>query len=112
MPPRPPPPDADLLERREILDATGMARALRRMAYELVERVGHQGDAIYLVGIRTGGAYLAQRLAEQIRSLKNTPPPTLGAVDISRGRGGGGRGRPGPGGGPAGRPGAGGGPGV
>src|SRR3569833_769700 len=83
MPPRPPPPDADLLERREILDATGMARALRRMAYELVERVGHQGDAIYLVGIRAGGAYLAHRLAEQIRSLGDTPPPTLGAVDIS-----------------------------
>src|SRR3569833_3340999 len=60
-----------------------MARALRRMAYELVERVGHQGDAIYLVGIRTGGAYLAQRLAEQLRSLGDTPPPTLGAVDIS-----------------------------
>ena len=83
MPPRPPPPDADLLERREILDATGMARVLRRMANELVERVGHQGDAIYLVGIRTGGAFLAQRLAEQIRSLGDTPPPTLGAVDIS-----------------------------
>ena len=83
MPPRPPPPDADLLERREILDATGMARVLRRMASELVERVGHQGDAIYLVGIRTGGAYLAQRLAELIRGLGDTPPPTLGAIDIS-----------------------------
>jgi pyrimidine operon attenuation protein/uracil phosphoribosyltransferase len=83
MSPRPPPPDADLLERREILDATGMARALRRMAHELVERVGHQGDAIYLVGIRTGGAYLAHRLAELIRTVGDTPPPTLGAVDIS-----------------------------
>ena len=83
MPPRLPPPDADLLERREILDATGMVRVLRRMAYELVERVGHQGDAIYLVGIRTGGAHLAQRLAELIRTSGDTPPPTLGAVDIS-----------------------------
>src|SRR3569623_1794738 len=83
MPPRPPPPDADLLERREILDATGMARVLRRRADELGERGGHQGDAIYLGGIRTGGAYLAQRLAELIRTLGDTPPPTLGAVDIS-----------------------------
>ena len=83
MSPRLPPPDADLIERREVLDATGMARALRRMANELVERVGHQGDAIYLVGIRTGGAHLAHRLAELIRSLGDTPPPTLGAVDIS-----------------------------
>jgi pyrimidine operon attenuation protein/uracil phosphoribosyltransferase len=81
--PRLPPPDADLIERREILDAAGMARGLKRMAYELVERVGHEGDAIYLVGVRTGGAYLAARLAELIRAAGDTPRPTLGAVDIS-----------------------------
>jgi pyrimidine operon attenuation protein/uracil phosphoribosyltransferase len=87
MPPRPPPPDADLIERREILDAAGMARALRRMAYELVERVGHEtggaGDALYLVGIRTGGAYLATRLATLIGESGEVPRPTLGAVDIT-----------------------------
>ena len=83
MSPRRPPPDADLLERREILDEAGIARALKRMAYELVERVGHEGDAIYLVGIRTGGAHLAARLAELIRSSGDVPKPTLGAVDIS-----------------------------
>ncbi|HEY8926316.1 MAG TPA: bifunctional pyr operon transcriptional regulator/uracil phosphoribosyltransferase PyrR [Polyangia bacterium] len=71
------------MERREILDAAGMARVLKRMAYELVERVGHEGDAIYLVGVRTGGAYLAARLAELIRGAGDTPRPTLGAVDIS-----------------------------
>ena len=83
MSPRLPPPDGDLLERRELLDATGMARALRRMAYEMVERIGHESDAIYLVGIRTGGAHLAARLAELIRGSGDTPPPALGAVDIS-----------------------------
>jgi pyrimidine operon attenuation protein/uracil phosphoribosyltransferase len=83
MSPRLPPPDADLLERREILDAAGMGRALRRMAYELVEHVGHEGDAIYLVGVRTGGAHLAGRLAELIRGSGDTPRPTVGAVDIS-----------------------------
>jgi len=83
MSPRRPPPDADLIERREILDEAGMARALKRMAYELVERVGHEGDAIYLVGIRTGGAHLAVRLADLIRASGDVPKPTLGAVDIS-----------------------------
>jgi len=83
MSPRRPPPDADLLERREILDEAGMARALRRMAYELVERVGHEGDAIYLVGIRTGGAHLAARLAELIGASGDVSKPALGAVDIS-----------------------------
>lgn len=89
MPPRQPPPDADLIERREVLDAAGMDRALRRMAYELIERIGHEGEPIYLVGIRTGGAYLAARLAELIREQRDTPaapqipPPILGAIDIS-----------------------------
>ncbi len=83
MSPRLPPPDADLVERRELLDAIGMGRALRRMAYELVERLGHEGDAIYLVGVRTGGAHLASRLAGMIRESGDTPAPTLGAVDIS-----------------------------
>lgn len=83
MPPRLPPPDADLVERREILDANGMARALRRMAYEMVERLGHDNEPIYLVGIRTGGAYLAARLAELIREQQDIPRPILGAVDIT-----------------------------
>jgi pyrimidine operon attenuation protein/uracil phosphoribosyltransferase len=83
MSPRLPPPDADLIERREILDATGIARALRRMAYEIVERIGHDDQPLYLVGIRTGGAHLAARLVELIRDQKDTPSPTLGAVDIT-----------------------------
>lgn len=83
MPPRLPPPDADLIERRELLDAAGIARALRRMAYQIVERMGHDGEAIYLVGIRTGGAYLAARLAELIREQVELPRPVLGAVDIT-----------------------------
>jgi len=83
MPPRLPPPDADLLERREILDEAGIGRALRRMAYELVELAGHEQSALYLVGVRTGGAYLAARLAALIQASGETRPPTLGAVDIT-----------------------------
>jgi pyrimidine operon attenuation protein / uracil phosphoribosyltransferase len=83
MPPRQPPPDADLIERRELLDEAGMARALRRMAYELVERIGHDGQPLYLCGVRTGGAYLAARLATLIREQGELPGAVLGAVDIS-----------------------------
>lgn len=83
MPPRLPPPDADLIERRELLDASGISRALRRISYELVERIGHDGEPIYLVGIRTGGAHLAARLAALIREQGDIPPPVLGAVDIT-----------------------------
>src|SRR6185295_7594994 len=88
--PRPPPPETDLVERREILDASGISRALRRMAYEIVERCGaaepgSDGAAtpIFLVGVRTGGAFLAQRLQSLIAEGGDLPRPTLGAVDIT-----------------------------
>jgi pyrimidine operon attenuation protein/uracil phosphoribosyltransferase len=84
MSPRPPPPDADLVERREILDEAGMARVLRRMAYEMIERAGGQAHgSIFLIGVRTGGAYLANRLAGLIRAQAADVVVTVGAVDIS-----------------------------
>jgi pyrimidine operon attenuation protein/uracil phosphoribosyltransferase len=83
MPPRLPPPDTDLIERREILDGAGIARTLRRMASELVERGGRDGIPLYLVGIRTGGAFLAARLVELMRAHDDGVRTALGAVDIS-----------------------------
>jgi pyrimidine operon attenuation protein/uracil phosphoribosyltransferase len=62
---RNPPPDSDLIERREILDQAGIARTLRRMAYEMIERIHPQERPLYFVGIRTGGAFLAQRLVAE-----------------------------------------------
>jgi pyrimidine operon attenuation protein/uracil phosphoribosyltransferase len=78
---RKPPPDSDLQERRELLDAAGIARTLRRMAHEIAERIP-QGEGVYLVGVRTGGAYLAHRLFDVLAAAGETKP-TLGAVDIS-----------------------------
>jgi pyrimidine operon attenuation protein/uracil phosphoribosyltransferase len=82
MSPRLPPPDSDLIERREILDADGLGRTLRRMALELAERIPQEGRPLYLVGVRTGGAYLAQRLSGLLAEA-GEPRPLLGAVDIS-----------------------------
>src|SRR5581483_10278329 len=84
--PRQPPPDTDLVERREILDEAGISRALRRMAFEMVERVAESDRPIYLIGIQTGGAFLAQRLAAMMVDpgvAHGGPPPLLGAVDIT-----------------------------
>jgi pyrimidine operon attenuation protein/uracil phosphoribosyltransferase len=82
MSPRLPPPDSDLTERREILDAAGVGRTLRRMALEIAERVPQDARPIYLVGIRTGGAYLAQRLSSLLAEAGEAKA-LLGAVDIS-----------------------------
>ena len=73
------PPEAELVLRSELLDAVGMGRVLRRMAFEILERA--QGQA-YFVGIRTGGAYLADRLM-RVLAEAGEQPPTLGAVDIT-----------------------------
>lgn len=82
MSPRKPPPDSGLIERRELLDATGVTRTLRRMALEIAERVPSEDRPLYLVGVRTGGAYLAHRLSTMLIEAGERPP-LLGAVDIS-----------------------------
>jgi pyrimidine operon attenuation protein/uracil phosphoribosyltransferase len=76
---RPAPPESNLVERSEILDSVGMARVLRRLAFEIVERNG--GDA-YVVGIHTGGALLAERMVKLLVE-GGEKRPDLGAIDIT-----------------------------
>jgi pyrimidine operon attenuation protein/uracil phosphoribosyltransferase len=54
---------------------------LRRIANEIVERNGG-ASGIALVGIRTGGLHLAERLQTLIGEIEGQQPP-LGAVDIA-----------------------------
>jgi pyrimidine operon attenuation protein / uracil phosphoribosyltransferase len=76
---RPAPPESNLVERGVILDDVGMSRVLRRIAFEIIERNGH--DA-YFVGIRTGGAMLAERMVKMLAE-SGEPKPVLGAIDIT-----------------------------
>ncbi len=76
---RPSPAERNLVERAELLDELGMARVLRRMAFEILER---NGGSAYFVGIRSGGAFLADRMVELLVQA-GEPKPTLGAVDIT-----------------------------
>jgi pyrimidine operon attenuation protein/uracil phosphoribosyltransferase len=76
---RPAPPESNLVERSEILDSVGMARVLRRVAFEIVER---NGQDAYFVGIRTGGAWLAERMVKLLVE-GGEQRPDLGAIDIT-----------------------------
>ncbi len=76
---RPAPPESNLVERSEILDAVAMARVVRRIAFEIIER---NGPDAYFVGIRTGGAVLANRMVNLLAG-SGEPRPSLGAVDIT-----------------------------
>lgn len=66
---------------KKIIDAAGMKRALMRMSYEIVERNKGTQD-LALVGIKTRGLFVAQRLARNLKRIENADVPAL-ALDIS-----------------------------
>lgn len=64
-----------------IMDKKGIARSLERIAYEIIE--SNQGaDKLGIIGIRTRGAFLAERLAKLIKRIEKIKVP-VGAVDIT-----------------------------
>lgn len=66
---------------KEIYDSMAMKRALTRMTYEIIEK--NKGiDNLVLVGIKTRGVYLAQRIAERMKQLEGATVP-VGALDIT-----------------------------
>jgi pyrimidine operon attenuation protein/uracil phosphoribosyltransferase len=66
---------------KQIVDAIGMKRALMRMTYEIIER--NKGtENLVLVGIKTRGLFLAQRIAANLKRLEKVDIP-VGALDIS-----------------------------
>jgi pyrimidine operon attenuation protein/uracil phosphoribosyltransferase len=64
-----------------ILDKAGIARAITRIAHEILEHNKGCGN-LALIGIRTGGDHLARLLWERIKEIEGAPVP-LGAVDIT-----------------------------
>ena len=67
--------------RRVLLDADALLRTLRRISHEIHER-GTGDRAPLLVGIRTGGAFLAERLGRLLAELEGRPI-AVGAIDIT-----------------------------
>lgn len=68
------------LTARIVLSADDIRRAVRRIAHEIVER-NHGAGNITLVGLRTRGVPLAERLAAAIEEFEGERPP-VGALDI------------------------------
>ena len=64
-----------------VMEATRIDRTLMRIAHEIVER--NRGiEELALVGIRTRGVPIAQRIARNLRHIVNHEVPT-GALDIT-----------------------------
>ncbi len=65
----------------KIMDNEAVARALTRIAHEIVEK--NKGvEEVCLMGIRTRGAFLAERLKKQIEQIEGKTVP-LGILDIT-----------------------------
>ena len=66
---------------KKILDSNDINRAIRRMAYEIIEK--NKGvENLCLVGIQKGGVTLAERLASQIETIENKLI-AVGKLDIT-----------------------------
>lgn len=64
-----------------ILDGAGVRRALTRIAHEIIER--NKGVAnIALVGIRSGGVYIAREIAARLKEIEDEVL-LVGEVDIT-----------------------------
>lgn len=68
-------------ERLVIMDETAIRRALTRIAHEIVEKNKGIENCI-IVGIRTRGIYLANRVAERIAEIEGKPVPVT-ELDIT-----------------------------
>lgn len=68
-------------EKNVIMDETAIRRALSRIAHEILEK--NKGiENCLLVGIRTRGVYLAQRIAERIKEIEGVEI-SYGELDIT-----------------------------
>jgi len=71
----------EFTDKTVLMDNEGIRRALTRISHEIVEK--NKGVAnIVLVGIRTRGVPIAERLAANIEKIEGQKPP-VGVLDIT-----------------------------
>ncbi|MFD2628313.1 bifunctional pyr operon transcriptional regulator/uracil phosphoribosyltransferase PyrR [Oceanobacillus kapialis] len=68
-------------KKTEILDQAAINRAITRIAHEILEK-NKGGEELVLIGIKTRGVPISQRLQEKIRQIEDITVPT-GELDIT-----------------------------
>jgi len=67
---------------RQVMDALAIQRALVRIAHEILER--NKGtEELALIGIRSRGVHLAERIRTRVGEIEGGVPPPFGVVDIT-----------------------------
>ncbi len=68
-------------QKKVVMDTEGIDRSLTRIASEILEK-NKGGKELVLVGIRTGGVFLAKRLQQKISGIEGKEIP-FGILDIT-----------------------------
>jgi pyrimidine operon attenuation protein/uracil phosphoribosyltransferase len=68
-------------EQTVIMDNNGITRAVTRISHEILERNKGLSDVV-LIGIRSGGAYLAEEIGRVTELIEGVKAP-VGSVDIT-----------------------------
>lgn len=68
-------------EKQILLDGADIAKAVTRMAYEIVEKSATPGELV-LIGIRSRGVHLARRLAHRIHETAKVSLP-MAVLDVT-----------------------------
>ena len=70
-----------LKEKGQVMDKEGLERTISRIAHEIVEK--NKGtDNLAIIGIRTRGVFLAERIVEKIKQIEKAVLP-IGILDIT-----------------------------
>jgi pyrimidine operon attenuation protein/uracil phosphoribosyltransferase len=65
----------------KIIDEIGLQRTITRLAHEILER-NKGSENVVLIGMRTRGEFLANRIQEKIEEIDNSKP-YLGVLDVT-----------------------------
>jgi pyrimidine operon attenuation protein/uracil phosphoribosyltransferase len=68
-------------ERQPLLDKQDIARAVTRMAHEIIEKTAAPHELV-LIGIRSRGVHLARRIARKIEEFTQVAL-SIGAIDVT-----------------------------
>ncbi len=70
-----------LVEKAQIMDQKAMSRAITRISFEIIEHNKGAGN-LYIIGIMSRGAQLAQRIAKRISELEGVSVE-VGCLDVT-----------------------------
>jgi pyrimidine operon attenuation protein/uracil phosphoribosyltransferase len=71
----------NLKVKSRVLDKEGIDRTLQRIAHEILEK-NHGMEGLAVIGVKTRGAHLAERIAKNMRAIEGKEVP-VGAIDIT-----------------------------